>query len=75
MVAPAGRYDIGSDLLTGLPYSLAHSSALAEALVLKPAPPTPEKRLSTGLDDTLWYGLVGEAGRHGIPEAPPCADI
>src|SRR5262249_9241256 len=59
---PAARYDLKSDLLTGLPYSLAHAdalaSAIARALVVRP----PKKGLITDLDDTLWNGIVGEVG-------------
>lgn len=58
----ASRYDLKSDLATGLPYSLAHADAVASALANLVAPPAAKKGLITDLDDTLWYGLVGEAG-------------
>lgn len=60
--APAGRYDLKSDLLSGLPYTLAHADALAAALASLLAPAPPKKGLITDLDDTLWSGLVGEIG-------------
>jgi FkbH-like protein len=56
------RYDLKTDLLTGLPYTLSHASALGEALATLLAPPPPKKGLITDLDDTLWHGLVGEVG-------------
>jgi FkbH-like protein len=62
----AQRFDLKSDLLTGLPYSTAHADALAESLACLLAPPAPKKGLITDLDDTLWYGLVGEAGPENV---------
>src|SRR5208337_1592290 len=60
------RFDVRSEILTGFPYSLAHSSALAaqiaELLVNRP----PKKGLITDLDDTLWAGVLGEVGVDGI---------
>lgn len=64
--APAGRYDLKSDLLTGLPYSVAHADALAGALASLLAPAPPKKGLITDLDNTLWSGIVGEIGAGGI---------
>lgn len=64
--APGTRYDPKSDLLTGLPYSLAHADAVASALALLLAPPAPKKGLITDLDDTLWRGIVGEAGPENV---------
>ncbi len=63
---PAGRYDVKSELLTGLPYTLAHASAVSSALALLLAPPTPKKGLITDLDDTLWRGIAGEIGTENI---------
>lgn len=60
--APAGRYDLRSDLLSGLPYSVTHADALASALASLLAPTPPKKGLITDLDDTLWSGIVGEIG-------------
>jgi FkbH-like protein len=63
---PAGRYDLKSDLLTGLPYTLAHAAAVASALARLLAPPLPKKALITDLDDTLWNGLAGEIGPENV---------
>lgn len=62
----AGRFDLKSDLLTGLPYSLAHASAMGQTIAALLAPPAPKKGLITDLDDTLWNGILGEAGVDGI---------
>lgn len=59
---PAQRHDIKSDLLTGLPYTLTHADALASALGQLLVPAAPKKGIITDLDDTLWFGIVGEAG-------------
>jgi FkbH-like protein len=63
---PGGRYDLKSDLLTGLPYTLAHADALAAALSGLVAPAPPKKGIISDLDDTLWHGLVGEVGPEGV---------
>jgi FkbH-like protein len=65
--SPAGgRYDLKSDLLTGLPYTLAHADTLAAALAGLVAPAAPKKGIISDLDDTLWHGLVGEIGPEGV---------
>ncbi len=65
--SPAGsRFDLKSDLLTGLPYTVAHASAVGAALARLLAPPPPKKGLITDLDDTLWHGLVGEVGPDAV---------
>jgi FkbH-like protein len=63
---PAGRLDLRSDLLTGLPYTLPHAAAVGRALAHLLAPPAPKKGLITDLDDTLWHGLVGEVGAENV---------
>jgi FkbH-like protein len=63
---PAGRYDLKSDLLTGLPYALAHADCAAAALARLIAPFAPKKGLITDLDDTLWSGIVGEIGADAV---------
>ncbi|MSV27250.1 MAG: HAD-IIIC family phosphatase [Bryobacterales bacterium] len=63
---PAARFDLKSDLASGLPYTLAHADAVAEALALLLVPPAPKKGLVTDLDDTLWHGLVGEIGPENV---------
>ena len=62
----AARYDFKSDLLSGLPYTLPHADELGAALARLLAPPAPKKGLITDLDDTLWHGLVGEAGPQNV---------
>jgi FkbH-like protein len=63
---PDRRYDLKSDLFTGFPYAVPHADALASALARLLAPGAPKKGLITDLDDTLWDGIVGEAGPEGV---------
>jgi FkbH-like protein len=60
------RFDLKSELLTGLPYSIAHASIVAEGLASLIAPPAPKKGIITDLDDTFWLGLVGEIGHDKV---------
>jgi HAD superfamily phosphatase (TIGR01681 family) len=60
------RLDVNSDLSSGFPYTLPHASALAEVLAALILNPQPKKGLITDLDDTLWRGILGEVGVHGI---------
>ena len=62
----AARFDVKSDLLTGFPYTQEHADALAGLLARAARNPPPKKGLITDLDDTLWRGIVGEAGVSGI---------
>jgi FkbH-like protein len=64
--APAFRFDIKSDLLSGFPYTLGHASAMGELLGSLVENRPPLKGLITDLDDTLWSGIVGEDGVDGI---------
>jgi FkbH-like protein len=62
-LSPEGaRYDFKSDLLTGNPYTLTHTDAVAGAVARLLVPPPPKKGIITDLDDTLWHGIVGEVG-------------
>jgi FkbH-like protein len=61
-----GRYDFRSDLNTGFPYTLAHADALGQGLAALVQTPEPKKGLITDLDDTLWFGLVGEVGHEQV---------
>jgi FkbH-like protein len=63
---PAGRFDLKSDLLIGFPYTVAHADALTAACARLLVPPAPKKGIITDLDDTLWSGIVGEIGAHGV---------
>jgi HAD superfamily phosphatase (TIGR01681 family) len=62
----ADRRDLKADLLTGIPYPMAHASAIAQVLALLVQPPAPKKGLITDLDDTLWHGIVGEVGPEAV---------
>jgi len=63
---PALRFDLKSELLTGLPYSLPHADAVGHALAQLLSPRPPKKGLITDLDDTFWKGTVGDAGPEGV---------
>jgi FkbH-like protein len=66
-LSPLGsRLDVKSELQTGFPYSQAHADAIAEGLAQLLRPPVPKKGLITDLDDTLWRGILGEAGVDGV---------
>jgi FkbH-like protein len=60
------RYDVKSELLAGFPYTVGHTSNIAELAARILAPTQPKKGLITDLDDTFWKGLVGEAGPEGV---------
>jgi FkbH-like protein len=55
-------FDFKADLLTGLPYTVAHADRAAGLMASLLVPSQPKKGLITDLDDTLWQGLVGEVG-------------
>ena len=63
---PSTRYDVKSDLLTGLPYTVPHADAVASALARLIVPPPAKKGLITDLDDTLWHGIAGEIGPENV---------
>lgn len=60
------RLDVKSELTAGFPYRLAHADKVAELLGQLIQPPPPKKGLITDLDDTLWRGILGEAGIEGV---------
>ncbi len=62
----AERLDVRGELMSGCPYGTAHASAVADLLARPLAPPAPLKGLITDLDDTLWGGILGEAGPDGV---------
>jgi FkbH-like protein len=64
--APSLRYDLKSDLLLGLPYTLQHADRLAISLSRLLCPPNSKKGIITDLDETLWSGVVGEIGPEAI---------
>jgi FkbH-like protein len=63
---PSSRFDLKSDLTTGLPYTLTHADVLARGLGCLLAPPSRKKGLISDLDDTLWHGIAGEVGPEGV---------
>jgi len=63
---PASRYDFKSDIITGLPYTLTHADAVAKGVAALLAPAAPKKGIITDLDDTLWFGIVGEVGPENV---------
>lgn len=62
----ASRFDLKSDLHTGLPYTTRHADRLASQLALALVPPAPKKGIISDLDETLWSGIVGEMGPEGV---------
>lgn len=63
---PATRRDVKAELTTGCPYALAHASSVAALLADLLCAPAPRKGLITDLDDTLWAGLLDEAGPDAV---------
>jgi FkbH-like protein len=68
---PAGRRDVKAELVAGFPYSLEHASAVAALLAELLCPPAPRRGLITDLDDTLWAGLLDEAGPGAVSWSGP----
>ncbi len=62
----SNRLDLKSELLTGLPYTIAHADRLAEAFARLLAPAPTLKGIITDLDDTFWSGIVGEVGPEAV---------
>lgn len=60
------RLDVKSEITVGFPYNVSHASILAEQLARLIQNTVPKKGLITDLDGTLWSGIVGEDGVHGI---------
>ena len=60
------RFDVTSELAHGFPYTREYASALAEVITRIAVAGAPKKGLITDLDDTLWKGILGEAGIDGI---------
>lgn len=69
---PAGRADVKSTLAAGYPYTLEHTDVLAQALASFIVPRQALKGLITDLDDTLWLGILGEAGVDGVQWTLEC---
>ena len=62
----AARHDAKLDLHAGFPYSVAHADAVADLCVECLFPAAPKKGLITDLDETLWKGILGDAGPGGV---------
>lgn len=60
------RHDVKMDLHAGFPYTLAHADILAELSVQCLFPSPPKKGVITDLDQTLWKGILGDAGVDGV---------
>lgn len=60
------RHDVRMDLHAGFPYTLSHADALAEVSVQCLFQYTPKKGIITDLDQTLWKGILGDAGVDGV---------
>jgi FkbH-like protein len=66
-LSPAtGRFDPKSEIRNGFPYRQSHADALAECLAALLSERQPKKGLITDLDDTVWAGILGEVGVHGV---------
>lgn len=63
---PTERHDVRMDLHAGFPYTLAYADAVAELAVDCLFPKAPKKGLITDLDQTLWRGILGDAGVDGV---------
>ena len=60
------RFDLKSDLYSGLPYTMQHADRLAAQLAQTLLPPPPKKGIISDLDDTLWNGIAGEVGPDAV---------
>src|SRR5271165_14465 len=65
--SPLGqRYDLRTEITQGYPYRTSHASVMGELLADLIFRQAPKKGLITDLDDTLWAGILGEAGVQGV---------
>jgi FkbH-like protein len=62
----AERFDVRSEINSGFPYQTQHASTLAGLFAGLLRGSSPKKGLITDLDDTLWAGILGEAGVDGV---------
>jgi FkbH-like protein len=67
-ISPPGlRRNAKAELLTGFPYSTQHADALGTLLaVCIGSRQSPKKGIITDLDDTVWHGILGDAGLQGV---------
>ena len=67
VVSPiADRFDAKAELNTGFPYSLVHADKLSGLLASLVNNPQPKKGLITDLDNTFWFGILGEVSPEGV---------
>jgi FkbH-like protein len=64
--AESSRLDALMEWKAGFPYTIQHASEIARQTIQLLFPPSPMKGLITDLDETLWSGIVGEAGVSGV---------
>ena len=62
----ADRHDVQLDLRADFPYTLNHAAAVAGLAIECLFPRPPKKGLITDLDETLWQGILGDAGVDGV---------
>ncbi len=60
------RLDVRALWRAGTPYQVAFASELSEQIAKALVPEPRAKGLITDLDDTLWAGILGEAGVAGV---------
>jgi FkbH-like protein len=60
------RFDVRSEIASGFPYHSAHAAELGQLFAKLLRGPIPKKGLITDLDDTVWAGILGDAGAHGV---------
>ncbi len=63
---PPARANPKLDLSAGFPYTLPHADAAAALCVPCLFPAESAKGIITDLDDTLWKGILGDAGSEGV---------
>ena len=62
----AVRGDVAATMASGFPYSITHAAVLADLVAEQLMPAAPKKGLITDLDDTMWRGVIGDAGVDGV---------
>ena len=62
LVAGSERHDAKGEIAVDSPLRVACSSALGKGLATLIAPPATLKGIITDLDNTVWRGIIGDAG-------------
>jgi len=60
------RFNLRTEITQGISYKPSHASLVAELMTELLFRAATKKALITDLDDTLWSGILGEVGVHGI---------